>query len=87
MQQEVEEKDSAGENIPAKFFDNTFTESGSEEGIEEGREEEEEEVVEEEEEEEEVNGKKALAKSLNLEIATFLQKLPASQETIVFEKQ
>ena len=84
MQQEVEEKDSAGENIPAKFFDNTFTESGSEEGIEEGREEEEEVV---EEEEEEVNGKKALAKSLNLEIATFLQKLPASQETIVFEKQ
>ena len=98
MRQEAEEKDSAGQNTLAKLFEGTFAESGTEEGMEEGREEEEEEVVgntsalcndvtAEEEEEEEVNREKALAKSLNLEIATFLQKLPSRQETIVFEKQ
>ena len=96
MRQEAEEKDSAGQNTLAKLFEGTFAESGTEEGMEEGREEEEEEVVGNTsalcndataEEEEEVNREKALAKSLNLEIATFLQKLPSRQETIVFEKQ
>ena len=98
---EAEEKDSAGENILAKFFEDTFAESDSAEGIEESQEEGQEEEEEEEvtgntsttcndatvEEEDEVDEEKALAKSLNLEIATFLQKLPARQETIVFEEQ
>ena len=39
---EAEEKDSAGENILAKFFEGTFTESDSAEGMDEGQEEEEE---------------------------------------------
>ena len=91
---EAEEKDSAGENILAKFFEGTFTESDSAEGMDEGQEEEEEVTGNTSTtcndatvEEEEVDEEKALAKSLNLKIATFLQKLPARQETIVFEEQ